>query len=104
MLYNSCIAGLAMSFTNVSMVPLEMLACGAIPVVNDSPYARADMTNEHVVWAQPSPVAMAHALSLVVTDPARATRSAQGAASVVGGSWDDAKRTVIEAVEREVYG
>ena len=34
-LYNSVVAGLALSFTNISLVAEEMLAAGAIPVIND---------------------------------------------------------------------
>ena len=103
-LYNSCQAGLALSFTNISIVPNEMLACGTIPVLNDDPFARLDLTNEQVVWSYPSPVAIADELAAIVTDSRRHDRSEAAAASVVGGSWDDAKRTVVEAVEREAYG
>jgi hypothetical protein len=95
---------LVFSFTNVSLVPSEMLACGVIPVLNDSQYARLDLPNPNAVWSHPSPVALAEALGAVVTDPRRAARSAAASASVSGGSWDHARRTVVEAVEREVYG
>ena len=93
-----------MSFTNLSMVPMEMLACGTIPVVNESSYARLDLTNEHVVWSHPTPDAMAEELSKVISNPRRAEIALSAAASVTGGNWDDAKRVVVEAVEREAYG
>lgn len=40
-IYNECYAGLSLSFTNVSLVALEMLAAGCIPVVNDTVEVRA---------------------------------------------------------------
>ena len=36
-LYNRCVAGLVLSMSNLSLVPLELLAAGCIPVVNDAP-------------------------------------------------------------------
>jgi glycosyltransferase involved in cell wall biosynthesis len=39
-LYNQCAAGLVISFTNMSLLPLEMLACGCTPVSNDAPHTR----------------------------------------------------------------
>lgn len=103
-LYNSCIGGLAMSFTNMSLVPVEMLACGAVPVLNDSVHARPGLDNAHAVWAHPSPVALASALSAVVSAADIPARAAEVAASVTGATWDDAKAVVVETVEREVYG
>lgn len=39
-IYNCCFAGLSLSLTNVSLVPLEMLAAGCIAVVNDAAHNR----------------------------------------------------------------
>ncbi len=97
-LYNSCAAGVAMSFTNISLVTEEMLAAGCIPVVNHSRDARADLNNPYVAWATPAPVAMARALRHVVaaTSPAR---SAAVAASVVGSPWSETGRQVASILE-----
>ena len=53
-LYGTTIAGLAMSFTNITLVAEEMLAAGNIPVVNDIELARLVLPNPHVIWAQPT--------------------------------------------------
>lgn len=103
-LYNECVTGLALSFTNVSLVPIEMIACGAIPVVNDSAAARPGLTNPHAVWSQPTPVALADALCAIVEDAHVERRAAAAAASVVGASWSDAAWAVREVVEDEVFG
>jgi hypothetical protein len=103
-LYNRCIAGFALSFTNISLIANEQLAAGITPVVNDSPMTRADLDNPFVQWARPTPLGLADALSEVVERGADADRLERIAASVRGLSWDPAKRTVIDAIERRCYG
>ncbi|PKH37439.1 hypothetical protein SAMN05192575_101416 [Nocardioides alpinus] len=97
-LYNRCAAGLALSFTNVSMVPDEMLAAGCIPVVNDSLDVRADFDNVHAEWAAPTPTALALGLERAV---ARTSPSAvaAAAASVAGTSWERTGRDVVGVIE-----
>jgi len=65
-LYNSVHGGLAMSFTNVSLVAGEMLAAGAVPVQNDNRLARLDLEHPDAVWAAPDPASLAQALADVV--------------------------------------
>jgi len=103
-LYNRCLAGLALSFTNVSLVPVEMIACGAVPVVNESRHARPGLTNPHVAWTQPTPGALAGALSRAVVHADAAGRARTLAASVAGSGWTDAQEAVVAAVERRAYG
>jgi glycosyltransferase involved in cell wall biosynthesis len=100
--YNRCRAGIAMSFTNVSLVPAEMIACGVVPVLSGSAEARADLDNPHVRWAAPTPHALADALSDVVAsaEPTPATV----AASVRTVGWEPGQRASVETIEDEVYG
>ncbi|WP_051191957.1 glycosyltransferase [Microbacterium luticocti] len=96
-LYNHAVAGIALSFTNISLVAEEMLAAGTIPVVNDSPLARADLHHPHVAWARPTAAAIATALADVVdrarADPALADTVA---AQVTTASWDATGARVAE--------
>jgi glycosyltransferase involved in cell wall biosynthesis len=101
-IYNRCRAGLAISFTNVSLVPAEMLACGVIPALTGSPSARYDLNNEFVRWADPSPVAVADQLRAIVRD--HRPSPAEVSATVSSGNWNAAKQTTITAIENEVYG
>jgi len=102
LLYNRTVAGLAMSFTNISLVAEEMLAAGLTPVVNDSSYTRSDLDNPHVAWTRPTPGAVAEALCQAVdrADPAR--HAALAAASVRRG-WGPAQQAVMDVIEAEVY-
>ncbi|HLT60821.1 MAG TPA: glycosyltransferase family 1 protein [Microlunatus sp.] len=101
-LYNTCIAGLALSFTNISLVAEEMLAAGTIPVINDAPEARADLENDHARWARPTPTAIADALSELVetVDPDRV----EAAAASTRRGWTVAQSDVVRIVEEETYG
>lgn len=101
-LYNECAAGLAMSFTNLSLVPDEMLACGVVPVVGESNHAKASIDNPHVRWVRPTPVALADALSEVVEG--EGATPAAVASSIRSTPWGTAQRTTLETIEDEVYG
>ena len=101
-LYNRCRAGLAMSFTNLSLVPAEMLACGMVPVLSGYSYTRADLDNPFVQWADPSPVSIADELCTIVQNPLLSPEDV--ARSVRTYSWDSAKHVCVETIEDEVYG
>jgi glycosyltransferase involved in cell wall biosynthesis len=97
-LYNRCAAGLVLSATNVSLVPHEMLAAGCIPVVNDAEHNRVVLDNDAVAYAEPTPFALAEALSRLVTRPPaeREADARAAAASVESTSWE----TSADQVER----
>jgi hypothetical protein len=101
-LYNRCRVGIALSFTNLSLLEEELLACGTVPVVNDSPYDfRADVQSEHVRWAPPTPSGIADVVLEIVEappDPARVAGSARQEA------WRPAQAAFVRSVEEETYG
>jgi O-antigen biosynthesis protein len=100
-LYNSCVAGLVLSATNVSLVPHEMLSAGCIPVVNDGEQNRLVLDNPEVVYAPATPFDLANALCALIERPLAEQRTgAQSAAASVGKtSWQDAG-SVVERVIR----
>jgi hypothetical protein len=97
-LYNRCVAGFALSFTNISLVAEEMLAAGCVPVVNDSLDSRADLDNPHVAWALPTPAGLAEALSSAV-EQAPTRSSIDVAASVRTDNWRSAGAEVVRVVQ-----
>lgn len=103
-LYRRCIAGLSLSATNVSLVPLEMLASGCVPVVNDAAQNRTVLDNEHVSYAPATPWDLARALSLLVEKPApvRGETALQAASSVSGRSWGSVEDRVVGLFEHWV--
>lgn len=101
-LYNRVRGGLALSFTNVSLVPEEMLAAGAIPVVNDNWMTRAHLDHPAIVWARPTPRSIARALGGLVdrADAEGAARSA--AAELVRRPWNQTSLEVIKIIREEL--
>lgn len=100
-LYNRCAAGIALSFTNLSLVPDEMLACGMLPVVGRSGYSEASIDNPYVSWASPTPFGIADALSDAVRPDA--PEPAEVAGSIRTTPWETAQRVTVEVIENEVY-
>jgi hypothetical protein len=97
-LFNRSIAGIAISFTNISLVAEELLAAGCIPVINDSAMARADLFSSFALWAPATPKGIAAALSEAVgctSIEANATRAAQS----VRRGWAETQRQVADAIE-----
>lgn len=103
-LYNGSTAGLAMSFTNISLVAEEMLAAGVTPVVNDSRHSRSDLPNEYVMWADATPNGVADALSNAVTRADAHDVALAASASVRQFGWAKAQADVVRIIEHEVYG
>ena len=89
-LYNRCYAGLSLSFTNVSLVAVEMLAAGCIPVVNDTPQVRTDLKSPFVAYAPPYPQALSAQLEALIATPHFESISSGAAASVQSVTWEEA--------------
>lgn len=89
-LFNRCAAGLVLSFTNLSLIPLEMLATGCLPVVNDAAHTRAILDDPSVHFADPTPEALADALEATVDSPTQLVDARRAATSVRDHGWDEA--------------
>lgn len=61
-LYNQCAAGLVLSFTNMSLLPLEMMASGCIPVVNEAPCTTNVGYKKFISYAPPTAMELAAGL------------------------------------------
>jgi glycosyltransferase involved in cell wall biosynthesis len=102
--YNRCAAGLVLSLSNMSLLPLELLSSGVIPVVNDGPNNRMVSDNPYIEYVPASPVAIARKLVEVV-DRADAPEYARTASeSVSGTTWADSGATFVSAFERAMRG
>jgi hypothetical protein len=92
-----------MSFTNISLVPVEMLACGVVPVLSGMSRQLSDLDNPHQRWAEPTPGRIADELEAIVSsaepDPAEVAGSVKSSAG-----WGGAGDAMVAAVEDEVHG
>lgn len=98
-LYNHSVAGLALSFTNVTLVAEEMLCAGTIPVANFAPEARACLDNPFMEWSDATPAGLARALSRVVSRSDVEARARSAAASV-DNTWSATENQIVTTLER----
>lgn len=103
-LYSKCAAGLVLSLTNMSLLPLELLAAGVIPVVNEGDNNRDVSDNPYINYANASPSSLADAMSDVVSRNDLPQYAKKASESTHGVSWDDAKERFMAVLDREIYG
>jgi O-antigen biosynthesis protein len=103
-LYNKCAAGLVLSLTNLSLLPLELLGAGCIPVVNDGPNNRMVSDNPFIKYVPPSPQAMALGLAETVGREDQAEYAGRASASVENVTWDKAGKRVEEIFRKYMNG
>lgn len=87
-LYNECAAGLVLSFTNMSLLPIEMLAAGCIPIVNDAHHTRMVSYSKYVEYANPNPKDLATKLEHVVLSKHLVDRAKNLAKTAREFQWD----------------
>jgi len=101
-LYNQCAAGLVVSFTNMSLLPLEMLACGCTPVTNDSPNTRFVEYAEKLRFAQATPIALAEALAAAAEASSEPAPIQDAASYAKRFTWEDSNSSVEQVLLREL--
>ncbi|HEY4226647.1 MAG TPA: glycosyltransferase family 1 protein [Pseudolysinimonas sp.] len=102
--YNRCAAGLVISASNMSLLPLELMASGAAPVVNDAPNNRMVSDNPNIEYVLPAPGAIVDRLVEVVDRPDLGARAVAMSDSLKDLSWDHSGDQFVAAVERALRG
>jgi glycosyltransferase involved in cell wall biosynthesis len=100
-LYNRCAAGLVLSFTNMSLLPLELLGCGTIPVVNEGENNRLVSNNDYIAYSDDDPVSLAKKLCDIVENPNLSEYSKSAAKSVDTTTWEVAGEKFVRVIEKE---
>lgn len=101
-LYNRCAAGLVLSYTNMSLLPLELLSCGTIPVVNDAENNRLVSDNPFIAYSNNDPHSLANKLSEIISNKNTSNYSKKAAKSVSETSWKESGERFIGIIEREM--
>ncbi|WP_198297871.1 glycosyltransferase family 4 protein [Bordetella genomosp. 9] len=87
-LYARCDAALVLSFTNLSLLPLELMACGVPVVSNRAPCTEWLLTDENARMAEPTVEALADALCSILGNPAERERlRAAGLRTAAQSDW-----------------
>jgi len=103
-IYNRCAAGLVISASNMSLLPLELMGSGVAPVVNDAPNNRLVSDNPFIEYVSSSPGAIARRLIDVVDRDDAGERAIAMSASLDGFSWDDSGVQFVTAFEKAMRG
>jgi O-antigen biosynthesis protein len=94
-LYRRCDIGLVLSHTNISMVPLELMASGCAVVSNCGPNVEWLLTNETTQLARSTPESIAEAiLTLLDNEGLRSQKIAAGLAFAKQTDWISETRTI----------
>ena len=100
-LYNKCASALLISLTSVSLLPLEVMACGVVPVVNDADNTRISLNdNPNIDFVQMSPGLMAERLIAAVDNKKQVEHSRTIAQSMEGGSWAGPAEVVVSVFNK----
>lgn len=102
--YNRCAAGLVLSLTNMSLLPLELISSGVTPVVNEGPNNRMVSENPYIEFVPASPMAIARKLVEIMERPDGVERSLAMSASVAEVDWSASGRQFVSAFERAMRG
>lgn len=104
-LYHESVACLVLSLTNVSLLPLELLAAGCIPVVNEgenNSLVLGENTNIHYEPANPIQLADGLSKTIEVRDVNKAAKKASESVKTL--SWDSSYEKMESILLREVTG
>jgi hypothetical protein len=102
--YNRCAVGLVLSMTNMSLLPLELLASGVIPVVNDGANNTLVSSNPYIEYAPASPRALADRMIALVDRSDLPAHSVAAAASLGQGGWASSGEQFVTAFESVMRG
>jgi len=100
-LYGQCDVALVLSFTNLSLLPLELMACGTPVVSNRAPCTEWLLNDGNTRLAEPTVEALADALCFVLENPVEAERLRQaGFATAAATDWRTEARKVADMLRR----
>lgn len=100
-LYSQCDVALVLSFTNLSLLPLELMACGTPVVSNRAPCTEWLLNDDNACLAAPKVEALSDALCAVLEDPVEASRLRQnGFATAAATDWRVEARKVGDILRR----
>ncbi len=98
-LYRSCDVALVLSHTNLSLLPLELMACGCAIVSNRGPNTEWLLTDRTVQFAKADPHSLADALiNVLEIDSLRAQKAEAALSFVLSTDWTNEIRTIESAL------
>lgn len=104
-LYNRASVGIVTSFTNYSLIPNEMMACGCAVVDLDTPCMRSVYPAETVSLSLATPKELARATEILLLEKdKRAAQVRSGLAYIDSISWSQSLSEIYSALQRYSSG
>lgn len=102
-IYHESVACLVLSLTNVSLLPLELLVAGCVPVMNDGDNNTMVLGQApHIAYTEAYPVHLAQELCRAVERDGVDAYAQEMSAYYQGMSWESSYQKVEEIIKREV--
>lgn len=98
-IYNRCAAALVLSLTNMSLLPMEVMGSGVVPVVNDAENTHGFFDSKYMEYVPMTPRAIADRLIAILDRPDAVEHAAEIARSVEAFEWNDPGESFIAAFE-----
>jgi glycosyltransferase involved in cell wall biosynthesis len=100
-LYIQCDVALVLSFSNVSLLPLELMACGVPVVSNRAPYTEWLLNETNSVLADPTIESLSQAILSVLENPNLANELRQGGLEFTNQtSWELEASKLADGLEK----
>lgn len=101
-LYNQCSAGLVLSLTNFSLLPLELLSAGVRPVINSAPNNRLVEENPFMFYSDSDVPSLTVALEQAFIAGNNATENPQIDKYLSTKTWHQSGVQFLEALKRAI--
>jgi glycosyltransferase involved in cell wall biosynthesis len=101
-LYNCCAAALVASFTNMSLMPLELLAAGVIPVVTDGDNNTQVSNNAHIRYCARTPRALADGVIAAVAANRSSELALTISQSISATGWGTACQVMLDLLAEDL--
>lgn len=99
--YSKCDLALVLSYTNLSLLPLEIMACGCVVVSNEGPNVEWLLNNDNAQLTSSDPVAMADKIGELLHDSEKIARLRKNGIEFANStSWDGEGSKLVNILKR----
>ena len=99
-IYNRCSAGLVLSLTNMSLLPLELLSAGVVPVVNDADNTKEVINSPNISYVPLSPLKIVKEIIDIIDSPDHGLRAQKLSLDVQNNDWSGPAAQFVEKFEK----
>lgn len=97
--YNNSSASLVMSLTNMSLLPLELLASGCLPVVNQGVNNTQVSNNQYIEYSESDPISLAKSLTKAIHKNT-VSYAYEASRSASFNNWDESGKHFVSIIEK----